>query len=371
MSVFAYALRNLMRNKLRNILTLFGVAAGMSVLLASVSVTENFKSQLDNIISDTGADIMIQSLRATTPMLSRISRQDMEALQSMDGISSTSSIIMGFLKTPWAPYFLILGISSTEELAGQLRLIEGRWFEPLTKEIVLGFLCANQLAYAPGDTINLSESTEFTVTGIYSFGYPMADGAAVMDIRTARTLLNRDDSVNMLLATILKGIQPSEVMQQINSEFPHLYASSGKDFVSEVRFFDSVELFTWILSMVSLITCCLVVVNTLVMSVSERIKEIGILLAIGWTRFMIYKTILCESIFICLAGTLVGCSLAMAALWLLQGSRSLGLGLIPVQITLHIVLAGCGLALLLGWICSLYPALLTRKLTPAQALRHE
>ena len=371
MSVIAYALRNLRRNKLRNILTLLGVAAGMSVLMASVSVTENFKSQLDDIIDDTGADIMIQSLRATTPMLSRISRQDLNAIQSMDDISSTSSIIMGFLKTPWAPYFLILGLSSTEELAGQLRLLQGRWFEPQAKEIVLGYLCARQLAYAPGDAITLSAGAEFTVTGIYSFGYPMADGAAVMDIRTARTLLNRDDSVNMVLAAISEDVDPDDLMHRFNSDFPHLYASSGKDFVSEVRFFDSVELFTWILSMVSLITCCLVVVNTLVMSVSERIKEIGILLAIGWTRFMIYKTILYESIVICLAGTLAGGSLAVIALWLLQGSRSLGLGLIPVSISLDIVLVGCGLALLLGLICSLYPALLTRKMTPAQALRHE
>ncbi len=371
MTLFLYALRNLKRNKLRNILTLLGVAAGMSVLMASVAMTDNFKSQLDDIIADTGSDLMIQSLRATTPMLSRISRDDLNRIQARNDISSTSSVIMGFLKTPWAPYFLILGISSTEDLAAQLRLLEGRWFQPQKKEIVLGYLSANELVYSTGDTIILSDNTEFTITGLYSFGYPMADGAAVMDIDTARTLLNKDDSVNMILANLAPGADPSNSMQAINAEFPHLYAASGKDFVAQVRFFDSVELFTWILSMVSFITCCLVVVNTLVMSVSERIKEIGILLAIGWTNFMIFKTILYESLLICLGGTLAGSLGAVISLHLLQGSKALGLGLLPAYLSIDIVLLGCSLALALGLICSLYPAVLTMKLTPAQALRHE
>jgi putative ABC transport system permease protein len=371
MTLFLYALRNLRRNKLRNFLTLLGVAAGMAVLLASISVTQNFRSQLDAIIADTGSDIMIQSLRATTPMLSRITHEDVNSIQARKDISSTSSVIMGFLKTPWAPYFLILGISSAEDLAAQLRLVEGRWFEPQKKELVLGYLSAKEMAYSTGDTIYLSDNTVFQITGIYSFGYPMADGAAVMDINTARSLLNRDDSVNMILANIAPNADPMAAIQAINSDFPNLYASSGKDFVGQVRFFDSVELFTWILSMVSLITCCLVVVNTLAMSVSERIKEIGILLAIGWNGFMIYRIILYESIILCLSGTLFGSFGAMIALKLLQGSKALGLGLIPAHISLDIVLLGCGLALVLGALCSLYPAFLTMKLSPAQAIRHE
>ncbi|MFW6224412.1 MAG: ABC transporter permease, partial [Bacteroidota bacterium] len=147
------ALRNLRRSRLRNLLTFLGVAAGMSVLMASVSVTSNFRNQLDDIVADTGSDIMIQSLRATTPMISRISASDLEKIQSMDSIDSTSSIIMGFLKTTWAPYFLILGISSSEDLATRVTLLEGNWFTPEKQEIVMGYLGAAQLGYSTGNKI--------------------------------------------------------------------------------------------------------------------------------------------------------------------------------------------------------------------------
>lgn len=365
------ALRNLYRNKLRNLLTLLGVAIGMSVLISSVSVSGNFRTQLDDIVTDTGADIIIQSLRATTPMLSRISRENMEIINEMEEIKEISSTIMGFLKTPWAPYFLILGISSTEALASQLSIVDGRWFKPGENSLVLGYLGATELGYSTGNKILLTEDTIFTVSGIFSFGYPMADGAAVMDITVARKLLNRDDSVNMILANVSPDYDPYEVIRNINSTFPHLYAASGKDFVTEVRFFDSVDLFTWMLSMVSLITCCLVVINTLVMSVSERIKEIGILLAIGWSKFMIYRTILYESVIICLLGSLMGSIVAFITLRFLQGSRSLGLGLIPVAISPEIVTQAIILSILLGFLCSLYPVYLTLKMSPAKALRYE
>lgn len=52
--MLALALRNLLRSRLRNLLTVLGVSAGMTVLMASVSVTSNFRSQLDEIIAETG-----------------------------------------------------------------------------------------------------------------------------------------------------------------------------------------------------------------------------------------------------------------------------------------------------------------------------
>jgi len=289
----------------------------------------------------------------------------------MEEIEEISSTIMGLLQTSWAPYFLILGISSAEDLAGQVSIVEGRWFEPGEDALVLGYLGAKNLDYSIGNKIYLAEDTIFTITGIFSLGYPMADGAAIIDISVARKLLNRDDSVNMVLAGVSEGHDPYEVIDEINSAFPHLYAASGKDFVAEVRFFDSVDLFTWLLSMVSLITCCLVVMNTLVMSVSERVKEIGILLAIGWSSFMIYRTILYESMIICLAGSILGSAGAWTALKLLQESRSLGLGLIPVTISPAIVAGAMILALFLGLVCSVYPAVMSLKMSPAKALRYE
>jgi putative ABC transport system permease protein len=280
-------------------------------------------------------------------------------------------MILGSLRTPFAPYFLLVGLSPDETLAGQVRLLEGRWFEPGKKELALGHLAAQELGYRVGNRIALSSDLIFSITGIYSFGYKMTDSSASMDIQDAQSLLNWDDSVNMAFIHVGDPVHTRQIIDKINQEYPHLYASAGGDVVDQIRLFDSFDLFAWIISAASMLTCCLIVTNTLVMAVSERTREFGILMAIGWNRWMIYRTIFYEGLLLSILGCITGTVLAVVSLHLLQVSRRAGIGLIEATLPLDTIVGVHLIALILAGAASLYPATITLRLSPAQALRHE
>jgi putative ABC transport system permease protein len=112
--------------------------------------------------------------------------------------------------------------------------------------------------------------------------------------------------------------------------------------------------------------------NTFFMAVSERTKEIGILMAMGWSRIMIMRTIISESMMICFLGGLLGNLMALVQLWFFHTINPEGLGwLVSMSVSVEIFWESMGLSLLLGWIGSLYPAFRASKLLPAEALRYE
>jgi len=95
-------------------------------------------------------------------------------------------------------------------------------------------------------------------------------------------------------------------------------------------------------------------------------------MAIGWGRLMIAKTLFFEAALICIAGGILGNVIGMAQLWLFDYINPEGLGWwVSFSGNIPIFFQSLGLSALLGLISSLYPALLTSKLLPAEALRYE
>jgi len=365
------AIRNLLRNKLRNLLTLLGVAAGIAVFVTSHTVSAGFEDQIAEIIRKYSIDLTIQSKGAATPIMSRIDIRDYLELRDVEGVGDVSSVILGSIRTQWNPYFIIAGISSAEALSTKFTLVEGRFFVPGKREILLGKLAAERLDYHPGNKILLPGEELFTITGLYSFGSRMMDGAAIFDLEDAQRLLRSDGYVNLAFIQVKPGNDVRRVTDEISERFPHLSAIPSADFSGQVRMFNTINVFVWVLSLISFFTCCVVVMNTLLMAVSERTKEIGILMAVGWSRFMVYRMILKEAIMICLAGGVAGNIAGLLFLFLLNGMKALGVGWIPLSIPAGVALKSLALSVVLGIASSLYPAIVAIKLLPAESLRYE
>lgn len=365
------ALQNLQRNKLRTLLTLLGVAAGISVFVSSLSISSSFKSQMQDIIKSYSIDVTIQSKGAATPVFSEISLADYNGLRSIEGVKDTSSLIIGSINTPWSPYFLIAGLSSVEALAGKFGIVEGRALTPGNKEIMLGELAAKHLRYKANNKIVLVDKEIFSISGIYSLGSRLLDGGAVLELKDAQRLLKKGDKINLAFIHMKSEASPHEIIERIHKRFPHLSAVLSGDFIGQIRLFKAIDLFVWAVSAISLFTCCLVVMNTFFMAIAERTREIGILLAIGWTRFMIFKTILYEAILISFTGALLGNLFAILLLNILNNTNTLGLGWLPSTVPAAVALKSLYLSTVLGSLGSAWPAFLASRLLPLKALRHE
>ncbi len=369
---FRIAPKNLFRNKLRSLLTLLGAAIGIATFVSLASVTDSFKSQLQDMIKSYSIDIPVIARGAITPTGSKISLSDYQALAKLKPVRNISSLIIGPVASPWSNFFMVFGASSVEGFLNQLGIVEGRVLNPGRKELLLGEQAAGRFDVKVNDKVLLGRDETYTVVGIYTSLSRIINGAAVIDLQDAQRLLKRHDSINMAFLQLTAGSDPQKVAELINREFLNLSAVSSGEFMGQLKLIKTVNVFAWTITLISLVTCCIILMNTFLMTVSERTKEIGILMAIGWGRFRIMKTLILEAMILCLFGGIIGNLLSLFQLWFFHTLNPEGWGwLVPVSPSGHIFLESIGLSLLLGIAGSLYPALRASKLLPAEALRYE
>lgn len=365
-------IRSLFRNKTRTFLTITGAAIGIAIFVSLTSASKGFKSQIQGVIDSYRIDIIVQSNGASSPFGSRIMLSDYSRLSTIEGIDEIYSMVASSIKSHWNPYLLVIGLSSSEMFANRVGILKGRMLKNNSKEIVIGERMAALKGYDVNDKVALSNQAVFTITGIYTSGSSILDGAVILDLTDAQRLLKRDDSVNMAFIRLKNGIDPENTAKKINNIFPHLYATRSGDFIGQLRLVRVTDTSATIISLIALIASCVVIMNTLLMTISERTKEIGILMAIGWSRVMIMKMVIIESIFICFAGGIMGNLAGFILLWLINYINPEGLGWwVSVSSHLNIFLKSMGIALLMGIISSLYPVFVATRLMPAEALRYE
>ena len=221
--------KNLFRNTIRSIITLLGVAFAISAFVSLTSVSNGFKTQMGDIIKTYSIDVTVSAKGSATPMASSISFADCDGLGRIKGVRNVSSLIVGAVRSPWNPYFLLFGLSSMESFFSKLGIVDGRPLSPGRKEIMVGQRVAEQYKITVNDTVSLSEQDTFRVVGVFTSGSRIIDGAAVLDMADARKILRRNEAVNMAFIQVAAGADVQEVVDEVNGTFKNLAAVRGEN----------------------------------------------------------------------------------------------------------------------------------------------
>jgi putative ABC transport system permease protein len=368
---FLVAVRNIARTPVRNGLTVAGVATAVAILVMALSTAAAFKGQIHRAIRSATSDVTVQTRWARSPVSSVISRADLEALRRIAGVRAVTAVLIGRIRAPWSDSFTVVGVSSLQPLLGQMRLTEGRPFEPGRSELLLGQLAATRLGYGVGNKMLLTRDQLLTVSGVYNLGVGIIDGSAIVDLETAQRLTGRTDSVSLALLQLDDPGQIAAVTARIAARLPDLTSFRSGELASHVTELKAVDLFAWIVSVSTVLACILIVTATVSMAVAARTREIGVLIAIGWSRAMIVRTVLAEGVIVCLTAALAGNVLARVGLALLDRAAPIGLGSLPVSVPLTVALSSFVVAGALGALSALYPAAVASRVAPARALRYE
>lgn len=365
------ALRNLSRNKLRSILTLFGVASGVAVFVSIASITLDMRQQIGYMLSVYNTEVLILSRGALSPLRSRISQARLNDLRSEFG-AQVAPMVMGALPAGATPKVLLLGVEP--HLSALMPMVTGKLFEAGQGRIAMGILRAEAMQLRVGQRVELA-GQDCLVEGIFRTGSPYLDDAIVADIGAAQAMLGRQGAAqhyNVALARTANKTETARIMARIQAGYPDLRAMPTIEIAGTLQLLRTVERSSWVIATIALIGAALVVANTLIMAVTERTRELGILLAIGWTPWLILRMLLAETLLLSAAGVLIGnlgAALLLQALsqWLSAGP----IWNIPATLAPSAMLGSLAAGLWVALSALIWPAMVIYRLQPATAIRHE
>jgi putative ABC transport system permease protein len=363
-------LRNVLRARGRSLMTVIGIASGIALFTAITAITTDLQSQIDGAAANYRVEIVISERRATSPMSSRVAGGLMDELVAEFG-DDLAPLLMGTLNEPWNPYALVVGAQA--RFVRRIPLVRGEPFAAGRPEMVIGEIGALRLGIGPGQTMQVG-GRDYRITGVFRTGSRIFDSALLADLGEARRLLSRDGAAShYTLAALHVGSDrsPDEVIRQINARYPTLRAVPGTELSGSLRLIRIVRAFVGTISVIAILGTCVVLTNTLLMAVAERTREIGILMTVGWTPWMVMRMLLAESVLLCLLGALLGDAFAVGILHAVNRLPSVGFGWIPVDLSAPLIGASLLMALGVALLALLWPAVVVMRMQPLAALRHE
>ncbi|RME43601.1 MAG: ABC transporter permease [Chloroflexi bacterium] len=362
------ALRNLSRRKTRTFLTVGGIAIGVTVVVALGALTEGFIDQFTALLSGGGADLAAMQANVADMSLSAIDEQVGRRIATMPEVEEVSGMVLGFVSTPDMPLLLVYGLEPNEFTIDQFTVVEGRTIRG-RGEVIIGRPAADSLHKQVGDLLRI-RGRPFRIVGIYETGIGYQDAGAVIDQREAQALFEKPRQVSYYQIKLKDPEAADKVIREIQHRFPGLAVSRSADFLENTEDIKMTRAMVAVLSSIAIIVGSIGVMNTVLMSVFERTREIGVLRALGWRRRRILEQILSESLILGVIGGALGTAVGVGLVLLLGRVPTFG-SLLSGSFKPMIFVQGALVALGLGTVGGLYPALRATQFQPAEALRYE
>jgi ABC-type antimicrobial peptide transport system permease subunit len=237
------------------------------------------------------------------------------------------------------------------------------------RQIILGRIAAENAGLRVGQSLRLLGSS-FRVVGVYETGVPFEDGGGVVSLREAQTLFGQPRKVSFLGLYLEDALRAEEVRDEIEARFPAVSVSKGSEFSEDVVDLRLVQDSTWAIAFLALLVGGAGMTNTMVMSVLERTREIGVLRAIGWHRGRVVSMILRESLALSLLGSITGLVGGVGLVGLLNAVPFMA-GFVRSRVGSELLFQVVTTALVLGALGGIYPAWRASRMQPVEALRYE
>lgn len=370
------AFKNILRQKSRTALTIIGILIGIGAVVALGSISEGIESMIEKEMKFLGGTILISSKDSGGMMTgfqgSSITEDDVENLEDFSGVKQVIPFVMrmGRIRIGAGPPSMTIGIkpedveffkSKGTELESGRELEEGDTYKALS-----GYTYADKRGLIVGDTVEIKEHS-FEIVGIIEKTKTDMDNSIIVPLETLMDIYDVEDY--RALFVVPEDITEVEyVAEGITDNFEDLEAITSTDIIDQMsEVVDTLRFFTIGIGSIAAIVGGLGVMNTMIMSIMERRKEIGIMKAMGATKKFILTQILLESVIISLIGGTIGIVFGSVGSYSL---RFISSGMAVAKVTIELIVGGFLFALVLGLFGGLYPAWKAAKLDPIKAIRH-
>ena len=370
MSFIKLMAKNPFRNKARLALAVIGIAIGIATIVALGMVTEGLKVSIEEQLKTGGADFVV--IKNTTSDSSTgsysIKNSRVDEISKMDGVKQAAGVYTSSRMVEGNQLGLA-GIYQKDLNMLGVKMIQGNPFSDDKNEVILGKLASEKMKKKVGDTITVNGG-KYTITGIYETGNKELDSIGGLSLGKLQSLDENEGKVDMIYVKINNNADLKTVSQGVEKTYPGELTtiSSLEDFQRADDSLQMVETASMAISLLAIVIGGIGIINTMIMSVFERTREIGVLKAVGWKSRRILSMILGESVVLTILAGLVGIILGVIGIESIITFSDTPLQLI---FTPALALRALGIAIFVGVIGGLYPAIRASRLPPTEALRYE
>jgi putative ABC transport system permease protein len=366
----SFILKNLLRERVRTLLTVLGIAVGITTVVALGVVTDGFTRTAGQIIDRGGASFMVVQRGAADMTFSSLPEADVEVVARKPGVARAFGALMHVSKVEQVSYFPLTGIAPAELPSVVTNLRTGRLPVDGADEIVLGQQAASVLHTGLGDHVRIAGHA-LLVVGLYQSSAQWDAGGAYSSLATVQRLSGRRGTVSAVYVLPAARVDAGALAARIERELPTATTISSVSEYGKVdqgyQMLGAVQL---AIELLAVGIGAIGVTNTMIMSVFERTREIGILRAVGWSRRRIMLAVLGESVALCVIASVVGAVLGTVAGRLVTDLPQIRT-LIAPSYDVSIYLRALASGLFVGLLGAAYPSVRATRLTPMEALRHE
>ena len=356
MSFLKFILKNPFRRKNSAILAIVGIAIGIIVIVALGAITDGLVNTFEDTIHAGGADFSISGKETGDSAYgtNTIDASWTDKIVAVEGVDEAYPIYVVLTSVGDDYMNTLIGIDPVGTALADISMKEGRIMEDGENEAILGEIYADDNEYEVGDTIEI-DGEDFEVVGIYESGDSNMAGGVFTSISKVGELMDDEDSISNIYVKVEKGVDAQEVADRIDAKYGQM-----------ADMLNMLQASTWAISLLAIIVGGLGIINTMLMSVFERTREIGVLKAVGWSDKRILGMIVGESLVITIVSAIIGSLIGFGACTIFAPQ----IGIDPL-FTPKIFIQAFSIAIVVGIIGGLYPAIKAVKLPPTEALRYE
>lgn len=392
------ALYNLSRRKMRTSLTLLGIVVGIGAVVALISLGNGMEASITEMLEEFGPNkiyVTPKTSSGTAPALSgmafgeSLTEKDLERIRNIKGVAAAIPVVIKTLPVEYKgeeKILWVLGIPPKESKeffsdVQNLDLSKGRFIREGKKyEAIVGYLIEKD-TFSKDVKLRSKikiKGIDFQVAGVLKrIGNPQEDSQIYIPLDTLREITGNPDEINVI---ILKASEdPDKVAKEIEKVlekahgediFMAMTAEQLQERINSI--FGVMSIVLGGIASISLVVAGFGIMNTMLMSVLERTREIGIMKAIGATNREVMMIFLVETATLGFIGGVIG---------ILFGSvLYLGIGYVAIKflgITLamsiqpSLIILALLFSMFVGTLSGIYPAWRAARLNPVDALRYE
>lgn len=403
MQIFKMAFRDLGRNRRRSFFSALAVAIGLALLMLMSSVIQGeMGSAIESAIQLQSGHLQI---RATSYDENKSSLKWEDLVENPEQVAAKVAALdqvkaatprlfaSGFLSTgDESAGVRIYGIDPQSAVNDPYRegIISGSFLTADDREgLLIGKPAAEKLHLQAGDKVSVSVNTSngdvqeqtFTIRGVYTTDtYGFDNSTVFLPLAKAQAITQTENHASTVVVLLKDTSFTDQVVQALHA--PNLDVLTWRDLNKLfVEFETMAQSYIAFFYLIILAITASVIINTLIMSVYERTREIGILSAIGMRGGRILGLFLGESVLLAIGGVLMGLALGVLAVYLfnIKGFYIGNMGLngilvsntIRARLTADNTISVSIMTLIATILSGLYPAVMASRMEPVTALRAE